>query len=76
MKNALLLAFVLPLSHEKTKILFMKPLILILIVFASCTRQEKQPVSLTPIKTASKEMIAVAGTMFKKFKDSLDLQFR
>lgn len=73
MKNALLLGFVLPVSHERNKILFMKPIILILIVFASCTRQEKQPVSLTPIQTQSKEMIAFAGAMFQKFKDSLDL---
>lgn len=73
MKNALLLKFALLVPFTRTKVLFTIPLILILIVFASCTRQEKQPVNLTPIETQSKDMVAVAGAMFQKFKDSLDL---
>lgn len=73
MKNALFLALVSLVSCKKTKISLMNPLILILIAFASCTRQEKQSVSFTPVERQSKELLSLSGPMFKKFKDSLDL---
>ncbi len=68
-----MLAFALLVSCKRTKILFAIPVIFILIVFASCTRQDKQPVTLNPIETQSKDMVPFAGAMFQKFKDSLDL---
>lgn len=73
MKNAPMLALVLPVSSKRIEILFMKPLILIFILFSSCVRQDKRPISYIPVSVESRELTAHAGPMFQRFKDSLDL---
>lgn len=73
MKNALLLPFALLVPPQRTNVFFMKLFALFLILFASCTRHEKPPVSLTPIQTQTTDMSDFTGDMFQKFKDSLDL---
>lgn len=52
----------------------MKCFVLILLLgLTSCTRHDKQLLSFKPVKTASSDLTALAGPLYQKFKDSLDI---